>query len=178
MRGRAVHEPDAAVVRGADPQPGQLAIGEQGDRIDRDPGERGCGRVVRRGLRPAAGVDGEHRGERRPGRPEDIAEYARAFAAPGAMRAGLADYRASFPADAEHDDADFGRRLAMPVYLLWGAHSFLQSLDPVKIWADYAENVTGSMVEDCGHFLAEEQPRQVLAALQSFLDGAVDVVFL
>jgi pimeloyl-ACP methyl ester carboxylesterase len=100
---------------------------------------------------------------------EDIAEYVRAFAAPGAMRAGLADYRASFPDDAEHDDADFGRRVTMPVYLLWGAHSFLQALDPIKIWEDYAENVTGSVVEDCGHFLPEERPHEVLAALKSFL---------
>jgi haloacetate dehalogenase len=99
----------------------------------------------------------------------DIDEYVRAFQQPGAMRAGFADYRASFPDDAEHDDADFGRRLTMPVYLLWGEHSFLQTLDPIKIWADYAENVTGRVVEDCGHFLAEERPDDVLAALKTAL---------
>ncbi len=85
---------------------------------------------------------------------EDIAEYVR---------------RASFPDDAEADDADFGRRLTMPVHLLWGAHSFLRSLDPVKIWEDYAENVSGAVVEDCGHFLAEERPREVLAVLAPVL---------
>jgi haloacetate dehalogenase len=100
---------------------------------------------------------------------EDIDEYVRAFEQPGAMRAGFADYRASFPDDAEHDDADFGRRLAMPVRLLWGEHSFLQTLDPIKIWEDYAEDVSGMVIEDCGHFLAEERPREVLAALESFL---------
>jgi haloacetate dehalogenase len=100
---------------------------------------------------------------------EDIAEYVRAFQAPGAMRAGLADYRASFPDDAAADDADFGRRLTMPVRLLWGAHSFLRALDPVKIWEDYAENVSGGVVEDCGHFLAEERPQEVLAALTPIL---------
>jgi pimeloyl-ACP methyl ester carboxylesterase len=83
------------------------------------------------------------------------------------MRAGFADYRASFPDDA--DDADFGRRLAMPVHHLWGEHSFLQTLNPIKVWADYAENVTGAVIEDCGHFLAEERPQEVLAALKSFL---------
>ena len=100
---------------------------------------------------------------------EDIDEYVRAFRAPGAMRAGLADYRASFPDDAEADDADFGRRLTMPVHLLWGAHSFLRSLDPVQIWEDYAEDVSGAVVADCGHFLAEERPREVLAALAGVL---------
>lgn len=100
---------------------------------------------------------------------EDIAEYVRAFQAPGAMRGGLADYRASFPDDAEHDDADFGRRLTMPVHLLWGEHSFLQRLDPVKIWADYAESVSGAVIEECGHFLPEERPQEVLAALEGIL---------
>ncbi|HEX6467832.1 MAG TPA: alpha/beta hydrolase [Streptosporangiaceae bacterium] len=98
---------------------------------------------------------------------EDIAEYVRAFQAPGAMRGGLADYRASFPDDAAADDADAaaGRRLTMPVRLLWGEHSFLRSLDPVEIWREYAEDVAGEVVEDCGHFLPEERPREVLAAL-------------
>lgn len=102
---------------------------------------------------------------------EDIAEYVRAFQAPGAMRAGFADYRASFPADAAADDADFGRKLTMPVHLLWGAHSFLRSLDPVEIWTDYAEQVSGAVIEDCGHFLAEERPGEVLAAVTHILRG-------
>jgi haloacetate dehalogenase len=117
---------------------------------------------------------------------EDVEEYVRAFSAVGAARAGFADYRASFastmgrsngtaePAatgqaavhgDAEHDEADAGRRLTMPVRVLWGEHSFLQTLDPVAIWRDYAEDVTGTMIEDCGHFLAEERPDRVLEEL-------------
>ena len=41
---------------------------------------------------------------------EDIAEYVRAFERPGALRAGFEDYRAA--ADAEHDEADHGRKIA------------------------------------------------------------------
>lgn len=100
---------------------------------------------------------------------EDIAEYVRSFQAPGTMRAGLADYRASFPDDAAADDADFGRKLTMPVHLLWGEHSFLRSLDPVEIWQDYAKDVSGAVVQDCGHFLPEERPQEVLAALTPML---------
>lgn len=102
---------------------------------------------------------------------EDVEEYVRAFSTVGAARAGFADYRASFPDDAAHDDADAdaGRRLAMPVRALWGEHSFLQTLDPVAIWRDYAEDVTGTVIEDCGHFLAEERPSEVLDELTAFL---------
>ena len=100
---------------------------------------------------------------------EDIAEYIRAFSAPGALRAGFDDYRASFPDDAEHDDADYGRKIGMPVRVLWGEHSFLQKIDPVQIWRDYADDVSGGVIRDCGHFLVEEHPDRVLQDLRAFL---------
>jgi haloacetate dehalogenase len=100
---------------------------------------------------------------------EDIAEYVRAAERPGALRAGFDDYRASFPADAAHDEADFGRRIGMPLLALWGEHSFLSRIDALEVWRDYADDVTGTMIEDCGHFLAEERPDAVLAELRAFL---------
>src|SRR5437879_5222865 len=105
---------------------------------------------------------------------EDIGGYVRAFERPGALRAGFDDYRAAFPADAEQDDADHGRKIAMPLLALWGEHSFLQSIDALEVWRDYAEDVTGTMIEDCGHFLAEERPAAVLERLRGFLgqDGS------
>ncbi|GAA4609123.1 alpha/beta hydrolase [Actinoallomurus liliacearum] len=101
---------------------------------------------------------------------EDIAEYVRAFSRPGALRAGFDDYRAA-DEDAAHDEADAGRRIPMPLLALWGEHSFLQTIDTVAVWRDYAEDVTGTMIEDCGHFLAEERPEAVLAELRGFLPG-------
>jgi haloacetate dehalogenase len=99
---------------------------------------------------------------------EDVAEYVRAFERPGALRCGFDDYRAA-PVDAAHDDADFGRKIAMPLLALWGEHSFLRSIDPVAVWRDYAEDVTGAMIGDCGHFLPEERPDAVLEHLRAFL---------
>ncbi|MDN3356700.1 alpha/beta hydrolase [Actinomadura sp. DC4] len=100
---------------------------------------------------------------------EDIAEYVRAFERPGALRAGFDDYRAAFPADAEQDDADHGRKITMPLLALWGEHSFLHSIDALEVWRDYAEDVSGAMIEGCGHFLAEERPEAVLGRLEAFL---------
>jgi haloacetate dehalogenase len=100
---------------------------------------------------------------------EDIAEYVRAFSRPGALRAGFDDYRAAFPRDAEQDDADFGRKITMPLLALWGEHSFLQAIDALAVWRDYAEDVTGTVIEECGHFLAEERPEIVLDELRAFL---------
>ncbi|MEV5296850.1 alpha/beta fold hydrolase [Amycolatopsis methanolica] len=101
--------------------------------------------------------------------PDAIAEYVRAFSAPGALRAGFDDYRASFPDDAEHDDADAGRKLTMPVLALWGQAGLLGSLPALDIWREYAEDVTGEGLPECGHFLAEEQPEALLAHLKRFL---------
>ncbi|HKS48426.1 MAG TPA: alpha/beta hydrolase [Amycolatopsis sp.] len=95
--------------------------------------------------------------------------YIRAFSRPGALRAGFDDYRASFPDDAAHDDADAGRKLAMPVLALWGSAGLLGRLPALEIWRDYAEDVDGAGLEECGHFLAEEQPAALLDRLGPFL---------
>jgi haloacetate dehalogenase len=99
---------------------------------------------------------------------EDIAEYVRAFSRPGALRAGFDDYRAA-DVDQEHDDADHGRRIGMPLLALWGEHSFLRTIDALEVWRDYADDVTGAMIGECGHFLAEERPEAVLNELKAFL---------
>jgi haloacetate dehalogenase len=101
-----------------------------------------------------------------------VAEYVRAFSQPGALRAGFDDYRASFPDDAELDDADFaaGKRLIQPVLALWGANGLLGTLPTLEIWHEYANDVTGAALAECGHFLPEEQPAEVVSHLRKFLN--------
>ncbi|WP_267593536.1 alpha/beta fold hydrolase [Carbonactinospora thermoautotrophica] len=107
----------------------------------------------------------------RPAVEEAVDEYVRAFSQPGALRAGFDDYRASFPDDAAHDDADWeaGRRLTMPVLALWGAAGLPARVRVLDIWREYAEDVRGAEIPDCGHFLPEEQPALVLEHLRKFL---------
>ena len=102
---------------------------------------------------------------------EGVDEYVRAFSRPGALRAGFDDYRASFPDDADHDEADWGagRRLTMPALALWGTAGLAAHLPVTDIWRDYARDVRGAAIPDCGHFLAEEQPDLVLDQLRAFL---------
>ncbi|MQA16483.1 MAG: alpha/beta fold hydrolase [Pseudonocardiaceae bacterium] len=103
--------------------------------------------------------------------PEAIAEYVRAFSAPGALRAGFDDYRAAFPTDAEHDDADAtaGNKLRMPTLALWGEAGLVGQLPALDIWRDYARDVSGAAIPACGHFLPEERPEPVLRQLREFL---------
>ncbi|MBB4935474.1 pimeloyl-ACP methyl ester carboxylesterase [Lipingzhangella halophila] len=103
--------------------------------------------------------------------PEAVAEYVQAFSAPGALRAGFDDYRGALNGDSEHDEesAAAGQRLTMPVLALWGSAGLPGRLPMLDIWREYAEQVTGIAIEECGHFLPEERPEAVLGHLRDFL---------
>jgi len=92
--------------------------------------------------------------------------YARAYAQPGAMRAGF-EYFRNLERDAE-DFARLGRtRLAMPVSVMSGEKSggtFL--IDQVKL---VATDVRGQVIAGSGHWLMEEAPKTVMPALLDFL---------
>ncbi|MEV0237724.1 alpha/beta hydrolase [Nonomuraea sp. NPDC050786] len=101
--------------------------------------------------------------------PDAVDSYVRAFSRPGALRAGFDDYRAQ-EQDLALDDADaaMGRRLSMPVLALWGSVGLPSRLPTLDIWREYAEDVTGAQIPDCGHFIAEERPDILLGHLRGF----------
>lgn len=100
--------------------------------------------------------------------PDQVAldEYARRLAAPGALRGGMAYFR-SHRADAEHNREHAKTRLAMPVLTVGGTASFGAHLEGQV--RPLAENVRSVMLENCGHYLAEEQPEAVVDQLLRFL---------
>ncbi|MGW7542008.1 alpha/beta fold hydrolase [Streptomyces sp. NPDC054770] len=82
----------------------------------------------------------------------------------------VADYRASAGVDAEHDRADrtAGNVLRMPVTVLqqdWGA---ALGYDAAALWRAWAPDLEHHTVT-CGHFMAEEAPDEVTAALRKLL---------
>lgn len=100
--------------------------------------------------------------------PEAFAEYLRCFKNPETIRATCAEYRAGASIDLDHDRADRGRRLSMPLLLLWGKHSSQGSgYDLLAVWRDYAEDVRGHAI-DSGHFIPEEAPDETHQALRDF----------
>lgn len=109
----------------------------------------------------------------RPAVEEAVEEYVRAFSRPGALRAGFDDYRATFPDDLDADEVDAaaGDRLAMPLMVLWGETGLPARLPVLDIWRNYADDVRGRALPDCGHFLPEEQPGLVADHLLTFLAG-------
>jgi pimeloyl-ACP methyl ester carboxylesterase len=98
---------------------------------------------------------------------DDLDEYARRLAAPGALRGGFEHYRA-FPVDAGHNREYARCRLSMPVLTLAGEQSVGGVLE--EAIKPLAENVRGVVFEWCGHYLFEERPEAVSAELLRFFD--------
>jgi haloacetate dehalogenase len=102
--------------------------------------------------------------------PEAREAYARAFRDPTTIHAICEQYRAATTLDYAHDAADRDtRRITCPTLVLWGAAGVLSEwYDPLAIWRDWADDVSGQAI-DCGHFLPEEAPDETYKALQDFL---------
>ena len=92
-------------------------------------------------------------------------EYARCFNAHSTCE----DYRASATIDLEHDRKDLRKKLRIPVLALWGRQAVVHAMfDCLADWREVATDVRGKAL-DCGHFLPEEKPKEVLAELRRFL---------
>ena len=103
--------------------------------------------------------------------PEALAEYERCAAIPGTAASLCADYRAGAGIDLQHDqqDADAGRKLAMPLRVLWGEHGAVgRNFDVPALWRAAATDFTGRSLP-CGHYIAEEAPALLLDETFAFL---------
>jgi haloacetate dehalogenase len=95
-------------------------------------------------------------------------EYLRCFDARG-IHGSTEDYRAAAGIDLVHDRKNLKKKLSMPVLALWAKHSPVGTMfDCLADWRAVARNVRGRAF-DCGHFLPEERPREVLRELRRFL---------
>jgi pimeloyl-ACP methyl ester carboxylesterase len=82
----------------------------------------------------------------------------------------VADYRASATIDVTHDTEDLaaGNKLQMPVTVIqqdWGS---TLGFDAAARWQAWAPNLR-HQTTTAGHFLAEESPAEVVAAIQTLL---------
>jgi len=104
--------------------------------------------------------------------PTDIEEYLRTYRQPDALRAGFSYYRA-LDEDVAHNEALLKKgKLAMPVLALGGGKSFGRGPDTLDSMQRVATNVRGGVIEDCGHWMQEEQPEQVTKAVLEFFAEA------
>lgn len=109
--------------------------------------------------------------------PDARADYLAALRQPGTVTAICEDYRAAATIDLEHDRASrtAGEKIRCPLLALWGAKGKIGTwYEPLEIWRNYATGPVSGNPVPSGHYLAEEAPEGVLAALEPFLDAPAE----
>ncbi|MGG5810402.1 alpha/beta fold hydrolase [Falsiroseomonas sp. CW058] len=107
--------------------------------------------------------------------PEARADYLAALRETGTVEGICEDYRAAATIDLVHDRASraAGDRLRCPLLALWGAKGKVGGwYDVPAVWRSYADGPVTAAAVNSGHYLAEEAPEEVLAALDGFLGRA------
>jgi haloacetate dehalogenase len=107
--------------------------------------------------------------------PEARADYLASLKLPGSVEAVCEDYRAAATIDLVHDRESraAGKRIECPLLALWGAKGKVgQWYRPIEVWRDYARGPVSGGAVNSGHYLPEEAPGEVLAALDAFLNPA------
>ena len=102
--------------------------------------------------------------------PDRWSEYLAGASDPHGMHAMCEDYRAAATIDLVHDRADrtAGKRLNMPLKVLWGEHGLVNKcFKPLEDWKQVANVVGGSAVPS-GHYIPEEIPDRLLAEAMEF----------
>ena len=100
--------------------------------------------------------------------PAVMTEYRRCFRQRTVIDGTCADYRAGATVDVDHDESDrkAGTTIGCPVLVLASD----ERGDLTETWQRWATDVRCEVL-DGGHFLPEENPDQVLRALQEHLDS-------
>lgn len=93
---------------------------------------------------------------------DDFERYVRELQKPGALRAGMEYFAAVFD-DTEQVKAYAAKKLPMRVLAIGGALGTREF--PLQAMKQLADDVTGAVVADAGHWVAEEQPEALSALL-------------
>jgi haloacetate dehalogenase len=104
--------------------------------------------------------------------PEAREDYLAALRRPGTVTSICEDYRAAVSIDLAHDRESraAGVKVQCPLLALWGRKGKIEAwYDALAVWRDHAAGPVSGHAVDSGHYLAEEAPEQVLAALDGFL---------
>jgi pimeloyl-ACP methyl ester carboxylesterase len=93
--------------------------------------------------------------------------YAKKYAMPGAMKAGMEVFR-NFDQDAKDNAVFAKKKLAMPMLVLGGEKSGGDFL--IAQGKMVADNVEGAIITGSGHWLVDEAPSQVIPKLVAFFN--------
>lgn len=99
----------------------------------------------------------------------EIDYYAASIAAEGGLRAALAYFRDAAESGRKNRGALERGHLTIPILGISSSHGSIP--DMAASLRPWAQNVTGVVIPDAGHFIPEEQPDTTVDALTAFIDG-------
>ncbi|HEU5139110.1 MAG TPA: alpha/beta hydrolase [Bacillales bacterium] len=95
--------------------------------------------------------------------------YSEAYTRPEALKAGFDIYR-SFDQDQKDNAATKDKMVSMPILYLRGEDEHIDIQPYMKGFRESGlSNVEAKIIENCGHFSAEEAPDKVASALRGFI---------
>ena len=98
----------------------------------------------------------------------EIDHYAAALAADGGLRAALAYYRDAAESARRNHAALERQHVTVPVLGISSSHGSIP--DMAASLSPWADNATGVVIPNSGHFIPDEQPAAVVAALTAFIE--------
>jgi len=106
--------------------------------------------------------------------PDARKEYLHYFKKPKVIETICEEYRAT-SLDAAYDEEDSAkhRSISCPTLVLWSQQDELLNFfgNPITVWKNWADNVVGKALQ-CGHFLMEECPAEVLEQFVNFFPAS------
>ena len=99
---------------------------------------------------------------------EALEEYLFYFKKREVIHSSCEDYRAAASIDIEHDNADEGKKITMPLLALWAKFGVIEScFNALDLWRLRAEKVEGEAL-NATHYMAEEIPEDIASRMSNF----------
>jgi pimeloyl-ACP methyl ester carboxylesterase len=94
--------------------------------------------------------------------------FSAAYATPDSLKTALDWYR-NFPRDEKNNLSTKGKPIETPVLYIRGRQEYGNIDTYLKGFRESGfQNIQGAVIEDCGHFSAEEQPEKIANTIESF----------
>ena len=103
--------------------------------------------------------------------PRALADYLECVKNPETIRSICEDYRAAASIDLKDDDISRKQNLKikMPTLVLWGKKGKIEQwYDPLTIWQKYCDQEVRGYGVNTGHYLAEENPDEIITSINNF----------
>ena len=101
-----------------------------------------------------------------------LADYLDCVKNPKTIRAICEDYRAAASIDLKDDEISRNEniKIKMPILILWGKKGKIEQwYNPVSIWQKYCVQEVRGYSVNSGHYLAEENPDEIIKSIHNFL---------